>query len=58
MELTAYSVKEKAQVPIQNPEVVTMKNGRKAVQGTSPAGNKVYRILSAADAEKLEKELG
>lgn len=58
MELTAYSVKEKAQVPIKNPKIVTMKNGRKAVSGTSPAGNKVFRILGAADAERLEKELG
>ncbi len=57
MALTAYSVKEKAQVEIQNPKIETMKNGRKAVSGTSPAGNKVYRILSAADAAKLEKEL-
>lgn len=58
MELTAYSVKEKANVPIMNPEIVTMKNGRKAVSGTSPAGNKVFRILGSADVEKLEKELG
>ncbi len=57
MEITAYSVKEKATVPVQNPEVVTMKNGRKAVQGLSPAGNKVFRILSKADAESLEKQL-
>ena len=57
MEITAYSVKEKATVPVQNPEVVTMKNGRKAVQGMSPSGNKVFRILSNADAEALEKEL-
>lgn len=58
MEITAYSVKEKATVTVQSPEIVTMKNGRKAVQGLSPAGNKVFRILSAADAEKLAKELG
>ena len=38
MEITAYSVKEKATVPVQNPEIVTMKNGRKAVQGVSPSG--------------------
>ncbi len=57
MELTAYSVKEKAKVPILNPKLVTMKNGRKAVQGVSPSGNKVFRILGAADAERLEKEL-
>ncbi|MCY4475219.1 MAG: hypothetical protein OXC83_07260 [Chloroflexi bacterium] len=58
MDITAYSVKEKATVPVQNPEIVTMKNGRKAVQGLSPAGNKVFRILSKADAETLAKELG
>ncbi len=58
MEITAYSVKEKATVPVQNPEIVTLKNGRKAVQGTSPAGNKVFRILSNADAEALAKEIG
>ncbi len=58
MEITAYSVKEKTTVPVQNPEIVTMKNGRKAVQGVSPAGNKVFRILSKADAETLEKQIG
>ncbi len=58
MEITAYSVKEKTTVPVQNPEIVTMKNGRKAVQGLSPAGNKVFRILSKADAEALAKEIG
>ncbi len=57
MEITAYSVKEKAQVPVQNPVIVTMKNGRKAVQGMSPAGNKVFRILSNADAEQIAKQL-
>lgn len=56
MAWTAYSVKEKAQVEILNPEIVTMKNGRKALQGTSAAGNKVFRILSAADAEKFANE--
>ena len=58
MEITEYSVKEKATVPVQNPEIVTMKNGRKAVQGLSPAGNKVFRILSKADAESLAKQIG
>ena len=30
MELTAYSVKLRKKVQIANPEIVTMKNGRKA----------------------------
>lgn len=56
MPWTAYSVKEKAQVEILNAKIVTMKNGRKALEGVSGAGNKVFRILSKADAEKFEAE--
>lgn len=56
MAWTAYSVKEKAQVEILNAKIVTMKNGRKALEGVSGAGNKVFRILSKADAEKFEAE--
>lgn len=54
----AYSVKEKAQVEIMNPKLVTMKNGRKAIQGVSAAGNKLYRIVGKDDAAKFEKEMG
>ncbi len=35
MKLTAYSVKLKKVVEIANPKIVTMKNGRKAVQGVA-----------------------
>lgn len=56
MPWTAYSVKEKAQVEILNPKIVIMKNGRKALEGVSGAGNKVFRILSKADADKFEAE--
>ena len=37
MKLTAYSVKLKKVVEIANPKIVTMKNGRKAVQGVAAA---------------------
>jgi hypothetical protein len=37
-----------------------MKNGRKAIKGVAAEDptQKVFRILSAADAEKAAKELG
>ena len=35
MKLTAYSVKLKKVVEIAEPKIVTMKNGRKAVQGVA-----------------------
>ena len=37
MEYTAYDVKAKKKVKVQNPKVVKMKNGRYAVTGTSSA---------------------
>ena len=40
-----YCVKEKKKVEIQNPQQVTMKNGRPAIQGTCPdCGTKIFRI--------------
>ena len=42
---TAYDVKARKKVKIQNPKVVKMKNGRWAIKGTSPlTGNTVFRI--------------
>tara|TARA_B100000676_G_C17987955_1_gene793117 strand:+ start:759 stop:1007 length:249 start_codon:yes stop_codon:yes gene_type:complete len=60
MAYTAYSVKLKKNVEIKDPELVTMKNGRKAIKGVAVEDptQKVFRILSAADAEKAAKELG
>ena len=41
----AYCVRDKQKVEIKNPEKITMKNGKPAVQGTSPScGGKVFRI--------------
>jgi hypothetical protein len=40
-----YCVKDKKMVPIQNPQKITMKNGKPATQGTCPnCGSKVTRI--------------
>ena len=42
-----FCVKCRKKVTIQNPEIVTLKNGRKAVKGTCPyCGTVVYRFIS------------
>ena len=60
MKLTAYSVKLKTVVEIANPQIVTMKNGRKAVQGVASEdpSSKVFRILSDKDVAEVEKQIG
>jgi hypothetical protein len=41
----AYCVKDKMKVEVQNPQKITMKNGKPAIQGTCPkCGTKVFRI--------------
>jgi hypothetical protein len=56
VEYTAYDVKAKKKVKVQNPKPVKMKNGRWAVRGTSPiTGNTVFRILSTKEAKELKK---
>ena len=47
--MEAYCVKCKAKREIQNPRVITMKNGRPATQGVCPVCNtKVFRIGATA----------
>lgn len=56
MKFEAYCMKCKKMVEIQNPKIITRKNGRKAVEGTCPyCGSKVSKFISAEEAEKLEK---
>ena len=47
-------------VEIANPKIVTMKNGRKAVQGVAAEdpSSKVFRILSDKDVAEVEKQIG
>lgn len=46
--MQAYCVKCRAQRDIQNPEQVTLKNGRPATQGTcGTCGTKIFRIGKA-----------
>ena len=55
VEMTAYSVKLKKMVTIKDPEVVTLKNGRKAIRGVAAEdpSSKVIRIVSDKDAAEL-----
>ena len=59
-DLQAYSVKLRKMVTIKDPEVVTLKNGRKAVRGVAAEdpSNKVLRILSDKQAEEIQAQLG
>ena len=59
-ELKAYSVKLRKMVTIKDPEIVTLKNGRKAVRGVAeedPSSN-VMRLVNAEQAEKIRQMLG
>ena len=60
MELTACSVKLRKIVTIKDPELVSMKNGRKAVRGVAAEdpSSKVFRIVSDKQAEELRGLLG
>ena len=60
MEMTAYSVKLRKIVTIKDPELVTLKNGRKAVRGVAAEdpSSKVIRIVSDEQAEDIRRMLG
>ena len=60
MNLTAYSVKLRKTVEIAEPKIVTMKNGRKAVQGVAAEAptSKVFRILGDSQVAEVEKLIG
>jgi hypothetical protein len=56
-EVTAYNLKTKKQVKMLNPELVTLKNGRKALRGLAGDDGKttVVKILSAESLAEWEK---
>ena len=59
-ELKANSVKLRKMVGIKDPQLVTLKNGRKAVRGVAsedPSVN-VVRIVNDKQAEELQGTLG
>ena len=59
MEITGYCMGLKKVVKIVEPEIVTMKNGRKAVKGRAEEDRnyKVFKILGSAKIEQIEAEL-
>ena len=59
-EITAYSVKLRKIVTVRDPELVTLKNGRKAVRGVAAEDPsvKVLRFVSNSQAEELSRTIG
>ena len=56
-EWIAYDVKARKKVKLVNPELVTLKNGRKALKGKSAGtGISLFRIISPKDAEKFSSK--
>ena len=60
VELKAYSVKLRKMVDIKDPELVTLKNGRKAVRGVASEdpSSTVIRMVSDKQAEEIRGMLG
>jgi hypothetical protein len=54
-EITAYNLRTRQKVTVLRPEVVTLKNGRKAVRGVASDDGKtpVFKMLSEAQAREL-----
>ena len=59
-EIKAYSVKLRKMVAIKDPELVTLKNGRKAVRGVASEdpSSKVIIFVSDKRAEEIQGTLG
>ena len=59
MELTGYCIGLRKIVKIVDPEIITMKNGRKAVKGIAEENPKykIFRILGVREAVELEAAL-
>jgi hypothetical protein len=52
-EIQAYNVKTRKKTVVKNPQLVTMKNGRKAITGiaSDDGKTKLYRMISEAEAK-------
>ena len=54
-EWMAYDVKARKKVKIQDPKLVTLKNGKMAIKGKSPeTGIGLFRIVSKEQAKKFK----
>ncbi len=55
----AYCVKDREMVEMKDPHEITMKNGRKAMQGACPkCGTKVTRIMGGSGAATADSAAG
>jgi hypothetical protein len=57
-EIEAYNVKTRKKTTIKNPQLVTMKNGRKAITGIAVDDGKtnLYRMISEAQAKDFQSK--
>ena len=56
-EWIAYDVKARKKVKLIDPELVTLKNGRKALKGKSmETGISLFRIISPEDAKNFSSK--
>jgi hypothetical protein len=55
-ELSAYNVKTRKKTDIKNPQLVTLKNGRKAIKGIAADDGKttLFRMISDSDAKNFQ----
>jgi len=53
---TGYNVRTRKKTTINNPKLITLANGKKAVKGTAADDGKttVFLIISAAEAQQLK----
>ena len=54
--MSAYNMKTRKKTTINNPKLITMKNGRPAIKGTAADDGKtpVFRILSSTEAKQFK----
>jgi hypothetical protein len=57
-EVSGYNVKTRQKTNIKNPQLITMKNGRKAIKGIATEDGKttLYRMISDAEAKDFESK--
>ncbi len=55
-EVSAYNVRTRQKTNIKNPQLITMKNGRKAITGiaTDDGKTKLFRMVSENEAKDFE----
>jgi hypothetical protein len=55
-EIQGYNVKTRKKTVINNPKLITMKNGRKAITGIAAddGKTKLYRMVSEEEAKNFE----